>query len=435
MKTMRIAFVVFMGMMFATLAFAERTIILFGSENCEECNAVKDWWNTHATDYGLWKFEYLPIDQQENYKRLIDLEQTLSVTSDLLPVVYLEGRFLRGPKLTQQIEYILKPLHSDQTGEVAVIMTGGEAMRANDRRPELSCTNLSFHFGSVANTETVQHEFMLQNIGEDVLNISQIRPYCGCTATSPSNAIVMPQQTCAVSVSVSLRDRFGPQDFGVLVVSDDSRCPYTVLHLLGTALSEVELDPNRIQFGDLDAGAKTSKTVIITVAGTNLVRAVKVQSLTRDFEAQLDEVIPGKQYRVVVTTKPPLPASRDGFVNGNVRVYTDRPSIKYISISVSARRIEEFRITPSELVVRDGLVADQYVYVKPRDPARFRIERVELPDPGMTSVVTTLTNGESCIVIKDFPGDARMNGQSIRIITGADSGKVLVVPIHVVTGR
>jgi len=105
--------------------------------------------------------------------------------------------------------------------------------------PTISVDEATYDFGSALEGETVVHTFVLTNTGDAVLEIEQVRPSCGCTAT------ILSQRTLDPGDSVELRASLHTDGYGgykisksITVLSNDPEHPEVLLQLTGMIIEQ-----------------------------------------------------------------------------------------------------------------------------------------------------------------------------------------------------
>jgi hypothetical protein len=128
-------------------------------------------------------------------------------------------------------------------------------------RPQLEVDTTTFDFGSAERGTTVEHTFALRNVGDAPLTITSVRPSCGCTVAELASNTIQPNEQSELKLSLSLADREGPQHKTVLIQSNDPRQPALQLAMVGTSVSHVTAEPERVDVDRARADEPVSKVV------------------------------------------------------------------------------------------------------------------------------------------------------------------------------
>jgi len=105
-----------------------------------------------------------------------------------------------------------------------------------------------FDFGTVWDTAPLEHEFAFENQGGKALEITRVKPSCGCTTTSLSRTSFEPGEGDLIPV-VWKPKGIGPQKKTVTVSYDNG--PDQILNISATLKQFVALEPTLLRLGDL----------------------------------------------------------------------------------------------------------------------------------------------------------------------------------------
>ncbi len=76
-------------------------------------------------------------------------------------------------------------------------------------------------WGRIA-TDTLKHRIQIVNVGTELLRITDVRPSCGCTTTTPlSKSELNPNDTAIVEIAINVKGHTGQQRKTVSIVSND----------------------------------------------------------------------------------------------------------------------------------------------------------------------------------------------------------------------
>lgn len=93
-----------------------------------------------------------------------------------------------------------------------------------------------YNFGRVTQGELVQYVFKLKNAGGKALQILDVKPSCGCTATSYTREEIAPGQTGEVRITFNSAGKMGPQQKSISVVTNGDPAVRT-LQLVGEVMA------------------------------------------------------------------------------------------------------------------------------------------------------------------------------------------------------
>ncbi|WP_372808299.1 DUF1573 domain-containing protein [Pontiella sp.] len=158
--------------------------------------------------------------------------------------------------------------------------------------PKLQCEAPKFDFGAVIGRESISHEFVLTNTGDEPVVVSKIKNCCGVESTL--TPMTIPPGSNAVCKSVfNTKNRYGPQDKQILLATNLRRKPYFELKMTGTLLRPVDCTPRFVRLGDLAVGGEIEQTIVATNLLEQAVVLRSVKSTVPGIEAEIVGVTDG----------------------------------------------------------------------------------------------------------------------------------------------
>jgi hypothetical protein len=177
----------------------------------------------------------------------------------------------------------------------------------------------TYDWGSVAPSK-LKTVIEVKNTGSDTLNITNVRPSCGCTTAPIDKNLLLPGESGKINVEIDMTTRTGPTTKTITVYSNDPKNPAQIIYLKADVKRAMVFVPAEYF---LIANGKVGEEAMSSVRITN--------SGSEDF-----------------TLFPPE------FVQGNVRVRFDMKD------KVTLKPTEEFElkayVTPLEAGSANGIV-------------------------------------------------------------------------------
>jgi len=208
--------------------------------------------------------------------------------------------------------------------------------------PSIRIESPQHDFGMVSAASSLEHEFILANIGTQELEILRIEPPFGCSVIGQPPRVIEPDQTARLNLKLdpdSLRGRFQKQ---VVVKTSDPAHATVVLTLLGELRRSIEVTPPSAGFGKVLPDELRERTITITN------QAAEPISITLDappadaaFGFHLVETIKGREFKLFVNTRPPY---ETGALRASAMLRTTLDSQKELSVSA-------YGIVPARLEV------------------------------------------------------------------------------------
>lgn len=297
--------------------------------------------------------------------------------------------------------------------------------------PKLVCDQPVYDFGSVDNSQDVEHSFVLKNEGDLTLEIKNVRTSCGCTVADISEKMVKPGTETTVKTKLSLKGRNGAQHKNITVESNDPKQPSFILTLQGAAVMELQVRPVQVLFGNLAAGSVATGSVEVIASSTNPVNVLEASCNSSNIEARIETVEAGKSYRVVVVTKPPLPK---GTVRGTLHIVTDYQRNPDYDIPVSGLVVSDVIVAPPEIIMQEktnGEPVTRYLVVRAAQSVEFQVLGVEPPTPDIQCRIMKLPPNGYRIDLVNLVASPELNGKNLKITTDLESMKEIVVPFKI----
>jgi uncharacterized cupredoxin-like copper-binding protein len=102
--------------------------------------------------------------------------------------------------------------------------------------PKVSTQQMAYNFGQVAQGEHVKHDFIITNVGGDLLKINNVRASCGCTAAKPEKDELAPGESTNIKVDFNSTGRKGRQTKIITVKTNDPDKPEIRFRLTGVVV-------------------------------------------------------------------------------------------------------------------------------------------------------------------------------------------------------
>lgn len=309
--------------------------------------------------------------------------------------------------------------------------------------PNLTVEPPNWDFGTVLFGTPLKQEVAVRNTGDAVLEIQNVRSSCGCTGSNLGKNRLAPGEATTLRVTYDSTKGREQVRQTIRITTNDPDTPVYTFYVSGRCEPIFEFEPKNlaaVNFGQLDARSERTESVVIK----NIMKDRDIRlKLTRDdvppYKLKLEELEPGKAYKLSATTHPPLKAGSQARL---AYLETDLDFMKRLKIRLNGYVVPPVRVTPSVLYVspkipletkRDVLVTyqkDKPVKVTKIecDDERIKWERVE-PTEGQQRRITTAHRLRFTVPPgKDIPE----GGLVVKIHTDSDVAgyEVLNLPIR-----
>lgn len=322
--------------------------------------------------------------------------------------------------------------------EIAVAGPG----KGRDLLPRLVVANPVFDFGSVEQGTVVQHNFEVANAGKGVLKVRKIHPSCGCTAAIMDSDELPPGAKTSVKVSFDTSGFRGQKVKTIRIYTNDPQHTSKVLTIRGMVRADVELDPIRLNFERVKAGTSPSKSVVVSVRGTSLVKLNKISPRSDDLEVSVEDWTgSGRKGKIVqVKLSDSLPV---GNFRSMIVVHTTSPRNPVVHIPVLARIEGDLEISPEAIAfgLLDGPLSEsvsQAAKLTNRSDREIHIISIKSDNPSISAKFSSIEDGrvyEVKVTIREkTSGIVRAR---LRIATDHhdETQRELILPVYAIISR
>ncbi|MFZ5788791.1 MAG: DUF1573 domain-containing protein [Acidobacteriota bacterium] len=297
-------------------------------------------------------------------------------------------------------------------------------------------------FGQVAKGDKITAVFAVKNAGDALLEITQVRPTCGCTVASYDKS-VPPGGTGKIEAVVDTVEFTGPITKAVLVYSNDTATPQLSLVVKADVRAFVDVLPRALlRFAVLQGETATEKVVLVPSEDIQF-KVTEVATGGGPYQVSFRELgekerIPerkGSQWEVTVTVPP---GAKEGLLTHKLTVKTTAPKAPEVPLTVSGVIRPIVQVIPAEInfgaVPGDAPVGRNLILVNNRQGAQLQLTDVKVEGGEFSTQVTPLQPGQRFQVAVNLPAGMNkgVHKATLRISTNDPSRKLIEVPIQAV---
>ena len=221
--------------------------------------------------------------------------------------------------------------------------------------PKIEFAIQVFDFGKVSAGELVRHDFVFTNTGRALLEITDVRPGCGCTTAGTWDRRVKPGQTGVIPLQFNSANFNGKVTKSATVTCNDPGKSNLVLQITGTVWKPIEITPLMAMFKVSDE-LQTNETKVVRIV-SNLDEPITLSDLqctNQAFQAELKTVKPGKEFELHITAVTPFTARS---INTLVSLKTSSPRVPAINVGAYLTVEQAVVVTPSQIMLPAGPLA------------------------------------------------------------------------------
>jgi Protein of unknown function (DUF1573) len=214
----------------------------------------------------------------------------------------------------------------------------------------------TYDFGRAKSGDPIKHTFIFTNTGCDALEISNVRPGCGCTTAGEWTKKVDPGKTGEIPIQVNTANFNGPIMKNVSVDSNDKLAPTSVLYLKGTVWKPVDINP---QFAMINVPPDTQGGSTVVRIVNNMEEPLtlsKPEISNTNFSATLKTNQEGKEFEIIVSTVPPI---RTGYSQAQVTIKTSSSTVPTLTANIGANVQAAVTVVPQQITLPPGPLANQ----------------------------------------------------------------------------
>ena len=226
---------------------------------------------------------------------------------------------------------------------------------ANAGGPRIQFETPTYDFGKINSGAVVKHDFIFTNTGTATLEVTDVRPGCGCTTAGAWTKTVEPGQTGTIPIQFNSGNFSGPVQKNVTVTCNVASQPQTILYFKGTIWKAIDVNPTYAYFTPL-ADAQTNDTRIVRIVNnTDEVLTLSApESANTSFKAELKTIKEGKEFELHISTTPPF---GPGTVQGPVTVKTSSTNMPVITVNAIVMVQPVVLAMPSQITLPGGPLA------------------------------------------------------------------------------
>lgn len=299
--------------------------------------------------------------------------------------------------------------------------------------PRIEFDSAVLDFGKAAAGKVIDHNFVFTNTGDEMLEIKDVQPTCGCTVAGVWDRKVAPGNTGVIPI------RFTPaysdrEIFKTIIVdSNDSRGTNMILELKGTIWEPIDVSPAVVMFG-ASADCQTNLTRTVRIVN-NLDQPLSVsdpQCADQSFRIQLKTVRPGKEFELEITMTPPL---KTGSATIPVTLKTSSTVLPTINITVFSTVLPVLVATPSQITLSPGPLAvatESKVAIQNNGAQSIVLSKPAVNADRVKVDLTEVQPGRQYALVASFPaGFQAKPGENLQVRVKTDDPQypVLTIPI------
>ncbi|MBI4718845.1 MAG: redoxin domain-containing protein [Planctomycetes bacterium] len=299
--------------------------------------------------------------------------------------------------------------------------------------PVAKCDEPTKDFGETWMGPTLTHAFIIKNEGQAPLEITKVRPACGCTVAGEHPKVLEPGKSGEFPFSINSTKLRGKYEKAITISTNDPVNPDLKLKLAGVVKRYVDVLPTNAIFGKISDEGPQERVLKIT---NNTDRNLEIKANpTEDgpFKFEVVTTTPNKEYELKVTMAPPF---KPGEYRNTTTITTNISEQESIIVTATASVPERIEIQPAAVTLNPAATSDK-PYTRPiritnygKDPVKVLEATVD--DPALKVLVNERTEGKAYTVNLEVPAgyQAPATLPKITLKTTDKEKETVVIPIN-----
>ena len=147
-----------------------------------------------------------------------------------------------------------------------------------------------YDFGTIYQGDKAEHVFILKNIGQQNLEVKNVRSSCGCTVPTIAKMNLGPGETTELKAVFDSGRFSGSVTKNIFVYSNDLESPVTQLSIHMDVQVDLEVSPQSIYFAGLKEGDKVERSITIHNASKEPVTIREIASTVSSVKLDLSKM-------------------------------------------------------------------------------------------------------------------------------------------------
>ncbi len=203
--------------------------------------------------------------------------------------------------------------------------------------PKVASQQMDYDWGEVSRGEHVKYNFVVSNVGGDLLKIEDVKASCGCTAAKPEKSDLAPGESTNINVDFNSTGRSGRQTKYITVKTNDPDKPEIRFKFTGTVVDPGAKTGNltdsplmyfretQHDFGKVQEGDTVKYTFNFTNKGNAVlkIRDIKTSCGCTAALVSSEKIEPGKKGTLNVSLDT---SHRSGKMSRRITVYSNDPT-------------------------------------------------------------------------------------------------------------
>jgi len=274
-------------------------------------------------------------------------------------------------------------------------------------------------FGSVPRGPLLTHHFRVVNRTKQPVNISSVRPSCGCVTVTAMKTRLEPNEETTIYATMDTTRFTGPKQVTIFVQFDSPQFDEVRLYVQANGRSDFVVSPDALALGQVKRGVEGSASVTVTFYGQNGVKILKALGESNYVQASFAEEKRTEYevaYKLTAKVRSDTPV---GKWYTDVWLTTNMTSLTKVRVPLTVEVESPLTVSPALLAlgtVKAGEQVERRVIVRGVKP--FKITEVQ----GVNGELQVKPSSEDAkevhvLTIRLQPTKAGLLDKTLRVVT------------------
>ncbi len=330
----------------------------------------------------------------------------------------------------------VRPINQVVTDPVAPEVKPMKPEDVKGPHPIIKVDEETHDFGAGWVGPPLKHTFKITNSGDAPLEITRVKPACGCTVAGNYPKTLAPGESGEFPFSMASNKLRGHFEKAITIGSNDPVTPELRLKLKGEMKRYVDVTPPSANFAKITSQEAQERIVNITNNTENPLKLTVEQPAESKFKAEVIEKTPGKQFDLKISAVPPF---EPGNLRTTITLKTNIPEQNEVTVDVNGLVPDRLEVQPTVITLnpaRPG--AEETTGISRvirftnygKDPVKVLEATVD--DPAVTVNVAERKAGENYTIQVQMPAGYTppATGRTITLKTDDKEKSTITVPIQ-----
>ena len=266
-------------------------------------------------------------------------------------------------------------------------------------------------FGRIQSSQPCRVDFVFTNVGTSVLEITDVKPGCGCTTASPWDKQVQPGQIGKIPIQFNPGNFNGTVTKSVTVTCNDPVQAVHNLQLKATIWRPIDIQPAYLYFMGVEGETSTNDVKIAKIV-SNLEQPLKLeapQSSNARFNAELKTIKPGKEFDLQVTQ---VGGASNATPQGVISIKTSDTNMPVLTVTAYSMPQPAVAVMPQAIRLPAGQLTNEFrsiVTVRNNSSTSIKLSDAVVTAEGVKAEITEAQPGKQFTINVAFPPEFKQS--------------------------